>query len=131
MIIPAALLLAATWEPMDVVATAYCPCRICCGSRAAGLTSTNVRVRDEPYGVAVDPDAIPYGTIIWVPPGEGYLDRSRTDDDGRQFTADDTGGAIRSNTRRTGTPHIDLRFRTHWSAKHFGRKRITIYLWRP
>ncbi len=117
---------AASWEPVEVVATAYCPCRICCGVRAVGLTADGTDVREWPYGIAVDPCQIDYGTPIIVPRGEGYLDR-RSD---RIFYADDTGGIIRRKTRSTGTIHIDLRFKTHWSAERYGKKTITIFIYR-
>ena len=121
---------AAGWEPMEVIATAYCGCVRCCGERAAGITANNTKIREVPYGVASDPDCLPYGSTVWIPPGVGYLDASRSTDESRQFPVDDTGGLIRSNTRRTGIPHIDLRFIRHSNAKKFGRKTITIYVWR-
>ncbi len=62
--------------------------------------------------------------------GVGYLDRSRKTDDDRQFTVDDTGGYLRTQTRRTDVVHIDLRFKYHSSAKRFGRRLITIYVWK-
>jgi 3D (Asp-Asp-Asp) domain-containing protein len=125
----AATLAAGEWVPMEVEATAYCPCKICCGVRGVGITSTGVKTWEEPYGVAVVPRQIPYGTRLFVPGGFGYLDRSRTTESGRTFQADDTGGALHSDSNRTGAVRIDLRFRTHWSARRFGRKTITIYRW--
>lgn len=121
---------AGDWVPMEVVATAYCPCIYCCGSRAAGITADGTKVNEVPYGVASDPRVLPYGSTVWIPTGVGYLDTSRSEEESRQFPVDDTGGLLRTNTRRTGIPHIDLRFRTHWSAKRFGRKTITIYVWK-
>jgi 3D (Asp-Asp-Asp) domain-containing protein len=118
------------WTPMDVVATAYCPCTYCCGHRAVGITADGTNTRHEPYGIASDPNQLPYGTILWIPPGVGYLDRIRADDTARQFVVDDTGGMLRTNTRRTGIVHIDLRYKGHADAKRFGRKAVTIYVWK-
>jgi 3D (Asp-Asp-Asp) domain-containing protein len=121
-------LAAEDWEPVEAVATSYCPCKICCGSRAVGLTADGTDVHDEPYGVAVDPKQIPYGTSIFIPAGEGYLDKSRSED--RVFLADDTGGIIRRRTRATGVIHIDLRFKHHNTAQKFGVKTMTIWIYR-
>jgi 3D (Asp-Asp-Asp) domain-containing protein len=132
--IAAALLsavLAASWEPLEVVATAYCPCTYCCGHRAAGVTADGTRTKDEPYGVATgSTTALPYGTVVWIPASSGYLSNQLPADEQRQFTVDDTGGLLRSNTRATGVVHIDLRFRHHGNARRFGVKRITIYVWK-
>lgn len=128
------LLLAATpaageWVPLTVNASGYCPGPCCCGSRAAGITADDTKVREVPYGVASDPLSLPYGTVLWIGLDSGYLERSRSSDEQRQFRVDDTGGYLRTQTRRTGIVHIDLRFRTHWSAKRFGRKTLTVYRW--
>ncbi len=125
-----AALSAGEWVPMEVIATAYCGCRICCGDRAAGITADNTRISEVPYGVASDPRVLPYGSTVWIPPGCGYLDASRRSDEERMFPVDDTGGLLRTSTRRTGIPHIDLRFIRHSSAKKFGRKTMTIYVWK-
>lgn len=128
LLILAAAMNAGEWMPVEVVATAYCPCRVCCGVRAVGLTADGTDVRKWPYGIAVDPKQIPYGTPIMVPTGSGYLDNQQPDD--RVFYADDTGGIIRRRTRATGVIHIDLRFRRHSSAAQFGVKRLTILVWK-
>jgi 3D (Asp-Asp-Asp) domain-containing protein len=124
------LMWAGEWVPMVVSASGYCPCTYCCGSRAAGVTADQTKVKDVPYAVASDPQSLPFGTVLWIPLGHGYLDRSRTLDDQRQFVVDDTGGYLRTQTRRTGVVHIDLRFKYHGTAKRFGRKKITIYVWK-
>jgi len=126
----ASLACAGEWVPMDVVATAYCPCRICCGVRGVGITADGTDTREVPYGVASDPRVLPYGSTVWIPPGLGYLDASRSTDESREFPVDDTGGTIRTEARRSGVPRIDLRFKHHGSAQRFGRKAMTIYIWR-
>jgi len=126
----AAMLAAGEWVAVDVTATAYCPCQLCCGRRGVGITANGTDTRTEPYGIAADPTRIPYGSVIWIPTGEGYLDRSRPDDDARQFTVDDTGGIIRRRTRQTGRVHLDLRFIQHRNAVRFGVRRMTVYLWK-
>lgn len=124
----ASLACAAEWQPLEVIATAYCPCTICCGVRASGLTADGTDTKTWPYGIAVDPKVIPYETPILIPVGAGYLDHQQPED--RIFYADDTGGIIRRRTRSTGTVHIDLRFRRHSSAREFGIKTIIIWIYR-
>lgn len=115
--------LAGRW--MVVKATAYCPCAICCGERAAGLTATGVEVASVPYGIAAHPRYLPYGSLILIPAGEGYLDRSRTD---RVFRVDDTGGIIRRRSETSDDVWIDLRFRSHESAQRWGVRSIAIFV---
>ena len=124
----AVLLHAGEWVPVEVTATAYCPCTRCCGERAVGLTADGTDVRTWPYGIAVDPRWLPYGTPILVPHGLGYLDQQQPA--ARVFYADDTGGTIRRRARATGRPHIDLRFRQHGNAVRFGVRVITVLVWR-
>ena len=68
--------------------------------------------------------------MVIIPRGIGYLDHTFTSDADRQFFVDDTGGAIRRNTRTTGRVHIDLRFVKHRNALRFGVKRIDILVWK-
>ena len=109
---------------ITVEATAYCPCEICCDTRTettANQTSTNA----VPYGVAASPD-IRLGTRVFVPEGIGYLDATLRGD--RWLVADDRGGALRTEWRRSGITRIDLRYKTHASAKAFGRKFIVVFI---
>ncbi len=92
-----------------VEATAYCPCRICCGPGAAGRTATGRDARGT-SGVAVDPGRIPLGSRLDIP---GY---------GNWVLADDTGSAIQGN-------RIDLRFAAHAEAELFGRQKKRIRVW--
>lgn len=89
-------------------ATAYCPCKKCCGSGAQGITANGMRAR---YGVvAVDKRVIPLGTKLYVE-GYGYC------------IAADTGSAIKGN-------RIDLCYNTHYSALHsgFGHTPVKVYI---
>lgn len=111
---------------MDVVATAYCPCPICCGVRAAGITSEGVRVAEQPYGIAAHPRYLEPGTLVFIPTGQGYLDHAQAD--GRVFRVDDTGGTVRRLTEETRDLWIDLRYRTHAAAREWGVRRIRIFV---
>jgi 3D (Asp-Asp-Asp) domain-containing protein len=96
---------------VEAVVTAYCPCKLCCGPDARGITSTGQDARDL-SGCAVDPKLIPYGCRVYVP-AVGWR------------TADDTGSAMRDDGRR-GVVHIDVRMRTHQEALQFGLRRAKI-----
>jgi 3D (Asp-Asp-Asp) domain-containing protein len=61
--------------------TAYCPCRICCGPAARGITASGTRAD---HRLAAAPRHIPFGTRIDVP-GYGRVE------------VEDRGGAIKGN----------------------------------
>lgn len=88
--------------------SAYCPCELCCGKYADGVTATGKNAYTK--GVAVDPNVIPLGTKIYIP-GYGTV------------VADDVGGAIKGDK-------LDVRFPTHREALEWGRKHkeVTIFL---
>ena len=54
----------------ECVITSYCPCEVCCGSWADGLTATGLPA--EPGIVAVDPAVIPLGSTVVIN-GQQYL----------------------------------------------------------
>ena len=89
-----------------MTATVYCPCTICCGPNAKGVTKSGKKAG---YGVvAVDPKVIPLGTQFYI---EGY----------GVAVAADIGSAIKGN-------RIDLCFETHQEALNFGKKKIKVYI---
>lgn len=88
-----------------VLATAYCPCPICCGKYSSGYTAIGLKAG---HGViAVDPKYIPLRTKILIP-GYGVA------------IAGDTGRKINNN-------HIDLGFDNHIDALRYGVRYIRIY----
>lgn len=97
--------------------TAYCSCDKCCGKWASDrpvddsgneivIGSTGEVLRSD-YSIAVDPDVIPYGSIVII--------------NGKEYKAQDTGGAI------TGS-RIDVYFSSHKEALEFGRQAADVYL---
>ena len=107
------LLPQAAWakvRTVDAVVTAYCPCRVCCGPNARGITSTGQDARQS--GCAVDPRLIPYGCRVRIP-GVGWR------------TADDTGSAMREHGEK-GVFHIDVRMPSHEQAVRFGVRHVAI-----
>ena len=84
--------------------TAYCPCAICCGKDARGITASGKRVA---YGmVAADWRLLPQGTRLYIP-GYGLC------------VVEDTGSAIRGN-------RIDVFQTSHRQAKAWGVKRLAV-----
>lgn len=91
---------------MDMVATGYCPCALCCGPYANGLTYTGLPAKK---GIAaVDPNVIRLGTRLYV---EGYGDA----------LAADEGNAIKGN-------RIDLCFNSHNEALQWGMQNVKVYI---
>jgi 3D (Asp-Asp-Asp) domain-containing protein len=80
--------------------TAYCgeDYHHICNDGDANITSTGVK----PVAgrtIAVDPDVIPYGTVVYI--------------NGEEYIAEDCGGAIKGN-------RIDIYFENHQDALDFG-----------
>ena len=112
---------ATAYSPHDAIDGDYHATK---GARWRWITADGrTDVRDRPYGVAVPRlngrrPALPFGTRIIIPAGQGYLDTSRRDD--RIFVVDDSGGAIRHKTLACGILHLDLRYRSEAAALAFG-----------
>jgi 3D (Asp-Asp-Asp) domain-containing protein len=103
------------YSPHDAVDGAYHATK---GERWRWITADAVTdVRDVPYGVAVDPRALPYGTTVIVP---GYHR-------GVAVAADDTGGRLRQSWS-AGVLHLDLRYKTERSALAWGRKQVVVHV---
>lgn len=115
---------------MVMEVTGYCDCGICCSwerswfglgppvisagpnkgkPKQVGVTASGGKTR--PGTIAADTSVLPFGTIVYVP-GYGY---------GR---VEDRGGAIKGK-------RLDLWFSSHEKAKQWGRKRISVKVWRP
>lgn len=92
--------------------TAYCPCKICCGRRAHGMTASGKSVRyNGGRFVAADTDVLPFGTRVSIP---GYHD-------GTPVPVIDTGGAINGH-------RLDVFFRTHAAAEEWGRQMLRVHV---
>lgn len=94
------------FRTLTVLATAYCPCKICCGSGATGHTYTGT-IATEGRTIAVDSKVIPLGSKVLI--------------DGNKYIAEDTGNAIKGN-------RIDIFYNSHQEALKFGKQTITIRL---
>lgn len=105
-----------SYREVRALVTAYCPCSRCCGRHANGRTSLGTTAWRP--GMAADPRAVPYGTLVDVP---GY----------GAYAIDDTGGAMRQSWRRRGVIHIDIRKTYHWQAREWGRRYMTVRIYDP
>lgn len=86
--------------------THYCPCSICCGPWADGITSTGVTATTN-HTIAVDPSQIPYGTKVVI--------------NGQVYVAEDCGGAIKTNC-------IDIYVATHAEGEAKGVYYTEVYI---
>lgn len=90
------------------VATAYCACEKCCGKDpshpAYGITATGTTAT-QGRTIAVDPDVIELGSVVTI--------------DDHQYTAEDTGRAIKGN-------RIDIFFDSHDDALAFGVQEVAV-----
>lgn len=98
--------------------TAYEPSRLSCGEFADGVTSTG-RNAMVPDGVAVAPEVIPYGSLLFIP-GIGFR------------RADDTGGAMVTAWRRRRQVHVDIRMRTIPECREWGvKENVPVHVFVP
>ncbi len=86
--------------------TAYCPCELCCGKWADGITASGEYA--EGFFVAAPPE-YPFKTLMAVP---GY-------NEGKPVEVLDRGGAIKGNK-------LDVFFPTHQEAKNWGRQKLKV-----
>lgn len=86
--------------------THYCPCSLCCGPWADGITSTGVTARTN-HTIAVDPTQIPYGSKVVI--------------NGQVYVAEDCGGGITRNC-------IDVYVASHEEGETKGVYYTDVYL---
>ena len=85
--------------------SAYCPCELCCGVYADGVTASGHVIQPGDKFVAA-PKHIPFGTVLIIP---GY----------GEVEVLDRGGAIKGNK-------LDIFFATHKEALQWGRQQIAV-----
>ena len=90
--------------------TAYCPCPICCGAWADGITASGRPVTaNRGRFVAADTDALPLGTRVSIPGYHG----------GRFVPVLDRGSKIKGN-------RLDVFFPAHRQARQWGVKYLDV-----
>jgi 3D (Asp-Asp-Asp) domain-containing protein len=99
-------------QVVEVTATAYCACEICCGKPVSspwyGITATGNKVF-EGHTIAVDPSVIPLRSKVYIK-GMGW------------YRAEDTGSSIKGE-------RIDVYFNSHKEAQKFGVKKRKVYVY--
>jgi 3D (Asp-Asp-Asp) domain-containing protein len=115
------------WEPVLMDVSAYCPCSLCCGPDAHGITASGVPAAGR---VIAAPSSYRFGTEMRVP-GYGVA------------RVQDRGGAIKSAGEWVKNVHvgdqkvpdvrltrdrIDLLFPTHDEALKWGRQTVTVWV---
>lgn len=104
---PVAVSSDATLKPLGTFKiTHYCPCSICCGPWANGVTASGVTATTN-HTIAVDPSQIPYGSKVVI--------------NGQVYVAEDCGGAIKQNC-------IDIYVATHQEGEDKGVYYTDVYL---
>lgn len=88
------------------VITHYCPCSLCCGPWADGITSTGITAVTN-RTIAVDPTIIPYGSKIVI--------------NGQVYVAEDCGGAIKGK-------RIDIYVGSHTEGNNKGKYATEVFL---
>ncbi len=108
----------AYWKTIRCLVTAYTPAEASCGKFSDGYTSTGKNAWLHADGVAADPKAVPYGSMVFIP-GVGYRE------------VDDTGRAMRDNWQNNGLVHLDIRLHDETEAKKWGVRELNIDLYKP
>ena len=93
----------------DVVATAYCPCSICCGPYANGITASGKKAKPK-HTIAVDAynPIVPMGTQVVI--------------EGVTYTVEDTGNLNAHNT------DFDIFYATHEACGEWGKRTVEAFL---
>lgn len=81
--------------------TAYCPCTLCCGPWAAGVTASGVKPTQ---GKTIAMNGVPFGTKLMI--------------NGHIYTVEDRG---------TVYGHVDIFFNNHSDALHYGVNYAEVY----
>lgn len=91
--------------------TAYCPCSICCGRWADGITASGQPVTANGGRFVAADRSLPFGTLVTVP---GYAD-------GEPVPVLDRGGAISGD-------RLDVFFPLHSEALEFGVRWLDVQI---
>lgn len=91
--------------------TYYCPCEVCCGEWADGITASGTQAT-QGRTVAANPQLLPYGSEILVRFEDGAEET---------YTVEDTGSALKGS-------HIDIFMDSHEAALSEGVKTAEVFL---
>lgn len=113
------------WEPVVMDVSAYCPCTLCCGPNAGGVTASGKPAVGK---LIAAPSSYAFGTEMHVP---GYGTAKVQDRGGAIKSAGQWVRNIRIGDQKvadTKLQHdrIDLLFPTHEEALKWGRQTLTV-----
>ena len=94
---------AETWE-----ATGYDACMKCC-EKTDGITASGVKVLP---GRTVACNWLPFGTLLEI--------------DGKTYVVEDRGAVSEFGSKRNPKKRVDVCFRTHAEALHYGRRKVNV-----
>ena len=100
------------WKTVSMRVTAYCPCSICCGRHADGITASGHKIQAGDFFAAAGPQYA-FGTSMIVP---GY-------NGGKAVEVLDRGGVITGN-------RLDVFFDSHQQALEWGVKYLPVQVLR-
>jgi 3D (Asp-Asp-Asp) domain-containing protein len=90
------------------IATAYCPCKACCG-KSDGITASGVKAKQ---GITCAINWLPFGTLVSV--------------DGETYIVEDRGARSDFGDKKHHNKHVDIFFNKHSDAKKFGRRVVEV-----
>ena len=112
------------WEQVVMDVSAYCPCSLCCGPRASGITASGEPAVGK---LIAAPSSYPFGTEMRIP---GYGAARVQDRGGAIKSAGERVRRGKTGYRKVGTilqhDRIDLLFPTHEEAIQWGRQKLAV-----
>lgn len=90
----------------NLIVTAYCACKICCGPNASGLAANGQPPRE---GITIAASrSIPFGTRIYIP-SVGWR-------------------VVQDRLAKKYDSRIDVYFKSHQQAKKFGKRKEKVII---
>jgi 3D (Asp-Asp-Asp) domain-containing protein len=113
------------WEPVVMDVSAYCPCSLCCGLNASGITASGKPVVGK---LIAAPSSYLFGTEMRVP---GYGVAKVQDRGGAIKSAGDWVRNVKIGNQKVAdtrlqNDRIDLLFPTHEEALKWGRQKLVV-----
>jgi len=107
-IIVALMLVACDVHADQWIATAYCPCKACCG-KTDGITASGIKAKQ---GITVACNWLPFGTVLEI--------------DGQSYIVEDRGARSDFGDRKHHNKRVDIFFNKHSDARKFGRRVVEV-----
>ena len=113
------------WEPVVMDVSAYCPCSLCCGANASGITASGKPAVGK---LVAAPSSYAFGTEMRIP---GYGTAKVQDRGGAIKSAGDWVKNVKIGDQKVADvklqyDRIDLLFATHEEALKWGRQTVVV-----